>query len=168
VGRTDDLDAELALALELADRADTITLPHFRAADLLVEHKADRSEVTEADRGSESVIRSRLTEARPDHAVLGEEEGLIGPAGARARWIVDPIDGTRGFSRGGPMWGPLVAFEPVIADSAWPRLARRSASSVRTASGVFKACARLPACVRARSTICALISIRLLRSSTSK
>jgi histidinol-phosphatase len=67
MGRTDDLDAELALALELADRADAITLP-FRAAGLLVEHKADRSEVTEADRGSESVIRSRLTEARPDHA----------------------------------------------------------------------------------------------------
>ena len=52
-----DLDAELALALELADLADAITLPRFRAADLLVEHKADRTEVTEADRGSEAAIR---------------------------------------------------------------------------------------------------------------
>ena len=68
---TDDLDAELELALELADRADAITLPHFRAADLLVEHKADRSEVTEADRGSEAAIR-----ARPDR-------GPARPRGAR-------------------------------------------------------------------------------------
>ena len=83
-GEAYDLAAELALALELADRADAITLTHFRAADLLVEHKADRSEVTEADRSSEAAIRARLAEARPGHAVLGEEEGLIGPAGARA------------------------------------------------------------------------------------
>jgi histidinol-phosphatase len=88
-----DLDAELVLALELADLADAITFPHFRAADLLVEHKADRSEVTAADRGAEAAIRNLLAEARADHAVLGEEEGLIGPADARARWVVDPIDG---------------------------------------------------------------------------
>jgi histidinol-phosphatase len=129
VGRTDDLDAELALALELADRADAITLPHFRAADLLVEHKADRSEVTEADRGSESAIRSRLTEARPDHAVLGEEEGLIGPAGARARWIVDPIDGTSNYVKGIPIWATLIALELdgelVVGVASAPALGRR-------------------------------------------
>ena len=107
----DDLDAELALALELADLADAITLPHFRAADLLVEHKADRTEVTEADRGTEAAIRARLAEARPDHAVLGEEEGLIGPADARARWIIDPIDGTSNYVKGIPIWATLIALE---------------------------------------------------------
>jgi len=124
-----ELGAELALALELADRADAITLPHFRAADLLVEHKADRSEVTEADRGSEAAIRARLTETRPDHAVLGEEEGLIGPVGARARWIVDPIDGTSNYVKGIPIWATLIALELdgqlVVGVASAPALGRR-------------------------------------------
>jgi histidinol-phosphatase len=127
--RAHDLGAELALALELADRADAITLPHFRAADLLVEHKADRSEVTEADRGSEAAIRARLTETRPDHAVLGEEEGLIGPVGARARWIVDPIDGTSNYVKGIPIWATLIALERegeiVVGVASAPALGHR-------------------------------------------
>jgi histidinol-phosphatase len=125
----DDLDAELALALELADLADTITLPHFRSSDLLIEHKADRSEVTAADRGSEAAMRRRLAEARPDHAVLGEEEGLIGRADARARWIIDPIDGTSNYVKGVPIWATLIALELdgslVVGVASAPALGRR-------------------------------------------
>jgi histidinol-phosphatase len=76
---------ELALALELADLADSITLQHFRSTSLTVDRKSDRTEVTIADRGTESAIRARLAEARPHHAVLGEEEGLIGDRKAAAR-----------------------------------------------------------------------------------
>lgn len=105
------LEAELALALELADIADAITLPHFRNTSLEVERKADRTEVTVADRGSESAIRSELASRRPHHAVLGEEEGLIGPEGATARWIIDPIDATSNFVKGIPAWATLIALE---------------------------------------------------------
>jgi histidinol-phosphatase len=124
-----DPAAELELALELADLADAVTVPHFRSAHLLVEHKADRSEVTAADRGSEAVIRGRLAIARPDHAVLGEEEGLIGPGAARARWIVDPIDGTSNFVKGIPIWATLIALEVdgavVVGVASAPALGRR-------------------------------------------
>jgi histidinol-phosphatase len=124
-----DLEAELALALELADLADAVTLPHFRSADLLVEHKADRTEVTVADRGTEAAIRARLAAARPDHAVLGEEEGLIGSSEARARWIIDPIDGTSNFVKGIPIWATLIALEVdgelVVGVASAPALGRR-------------------------------------------
>ncbi|HEY8094204.1 MAG TPA: inositol monophosphatase family protein, partial [Acidimicrobiales bacterium] len=124
-----ELAGELELALDLADRADAITLPHFRADDLQVEHKADRTEVTVADRGTEAAIRARLAVARPDHAVLGEEEGLIGSATARARWIIDPIDGTSNFVKGVPIWATLIALEVdgelVVGVASAPALGRR-------------------------------------------
>jgi histidinol-phosphatase len=123
------LEDELALALELADLADGITMPHFRSADLLIEHKADRTEVTVADRGCEAAIRERVAAARPDHAMLGEEDGLLGPAGARARWIVDPIDGTSNFVKGIPIWATLIALELdgdlVVGVASAPALGRR-------------------------------------------
>jgi histidinol-phosphatase len=102
---------ELALALELADLADSITLPHFRSTSLTVDRKSDRTEVTIADRGTESAIRARLAEDRPHHAVLGEEEGLIGDPHATARWIIDPIDATSNFVKGIPAWATLIALE---------------------------------------------------------
>jgi histidinol-phosphatase len=102
---------DLALAHELADLADAVTLPRFRATDLRVDRKADTTEVTEADRRSEAALRRRLAEARPDHAVLGEEEGLLGPDGASHRWILDPIDGTSNYVKGVPIWATLVALE---------------------------------------------------------
>jgi histidinol-phosphatase len=124
-----DLTGELALALDLADLADAITLPHFRSSTLGVEHKADDSEVTVADRASEAAIRARLTSERPDHAVLGEEEGLIGPPGATARWIIDPIDGTSNYVRGIPVWASLIALELdgalVVGVASAPALGRR-------------------------------------------
>jgi histidinol-phosphatase len=122
-------DDDLALALELADLADAITLPHYRDRSFTVRHKDDRSEVTEADRGAEAAIRRRLAQARPEHAVLGEEEGLIGPAGARSRWIVDPIDGTSNFVKGVPVWATLIALEHdgelVVGVASAPALGRR-------------------------------------------
>ena len=74
-GRIAAVDADLALALELADLADGIALPRFRALDLAVRTKPDRTPVTEADEAVERAIRERLAEARPEDAILGEEEG---------------------------------------------------------------------------------------------
>ncbi len=124
-----DLAAELALALELADLADAVTLPRFRAADLAVSHKPDASEVTEADTAAEAVIRRRLAEARPRDAVLGEEEGLAGAEDAPARWMIDPIDGTSNYVKGVPIWATLIALQhddTVVAGVASaPALGRR-------------------------------------------
>jgi histidinol-phosphatase len=126
---TVDLDAELALALRLADVADAITLPRYRAADLSVRHKADATHVTDADTASEAAMRALLARERPDHAVLGEEEGLIGDLDAASRWILDPIDGTASFVRGLPIWGTLIALEHdgaiVVGVASAPALGRR-------------------------------------------
>ena len=102
---------ELALAVEVADRCDEITLAAFRSSGLRIDHKADRSEVTEADREAERVAVDLLRSRRPDHAVLGEEFGTDGPVDAQWRWIIDPIDGTSGFARGIPIWATLIALE---------------------------------------------------------
>jgi len=124
-----DLDAELALALELADLADAVTLPRFRAVDLQVERKDDATEVTEADRGAEAAVRARLAEARPGHAVLGEEDGLIGPDDASHRWVIDPIDGTSNFVKGIPIWATLIALQidgrVAVGVASAPALGRR-------------------------------------------
>jgi histidinol-phosphatase len=101
---------DLSLAHELADLADSITLERFRAADLRVETKPDMTPVTEADRATERAIRDRLRTARPDDAVVGEEMPASAQQGDR-RWIVDPIDGTKGYVRGVPVWATLVALE---------------------------------------------------------
>jgi histidinol-phosphatase len=100
---------DLALALELADVADAITLPRFRASDLVVETKPDLTPVSEADHAVERAIRERLAAARPGEPVLGEEEG-DGGAGP-VRWIVDPIDATKNYVRGIPVYATLIAVE---------------------------------------------------------
>ena len=108
------MDADLALALALADLADGIALPRFRALDLAVRTKPDRTPVTEADEAVERAIRERLAEARPDDAILGEEEGERGSEPQRPsprRWVVDPIDGTKNYSRGIPVWFTLLGLE---------------------------------------------------------
>ena len=102
-------DADLALALELAEAADVIALGRFRATDLVVETKPDLTPVTEADRAIEEMLRDRLATARPEAAVIGEEFGKSGDASAR--WILDPIDGTKNFVRGVPVWATLIALE---------------------------------------------------------
>jgi histidinol-phosphatase len=123
------MHADLALALELADVADAITLPRFRSRDLRIDRKADATEVTEADRDAEAAIRRSLAAARPDHAVLGEEEGLIGDLDAPFRWVIDPIDGTANYVRGVPIWGTLIAMmegdDVVVGVASAPALGRR-------------------------------------------
>lgn len=114
---------DLALALELADLADAVTLERYRASDLVVETKPDLTPVTEADRAAEEAIRERLASVRPRDGVVGEEYG--GTAEAERRWIVDPIDGTKNFVRGIPVWATLIALEDVAAVVSAPALHRR-------------------------------------------
>jgi len=99
---------DLALALALADLADSISLPRFGAEDLRVSTKSDRSPVTDADHAVEQALRERLAAARPQDGVLGEEQG---DREGTARWVLDPIDGTRNFARGVPVWATLIALE---------------------------------------------------------
>jgi histidinol-phosphatase len=123
---------DLALALELADACDAITLGRYGAADLAVETKADATPVSEADLGAEEAVRARLAQERPQDAVLGEEYGSSesDPAhpGGR-RWIIDPIDGTKNYVRGIPVWATLLALEeagePSVAVVSAPALGRR-------------------------------------------
>lgn len=119
---------DLALALSLADAADRITLSRFQAVDLHVESKPDNTPVSDADTAVESMIRARLAVDRPDDAVLGEEEGLVG-AGARRRWILDPVDGTKNFVRGVPVWGTLLGLEVdgemIVGVASAPAMSRR-------------------------------------------
>ena len=102
------MDADLRYALELADAADALTVSRFRATDLRVDTKPDLTPVTDADRPVERMMRERIARDRPGEGVLGEEEG---DDGGSVRWIVDPIDGTKNFSRGIPVWASLVALE---------------------------------------------------------
>jgi histidinol-phosphatase len=100
---------DLSFALELADLADAITVERFQADDLVVETKPDQSPVTEADRAVEQALRKRISEERPAHGVIGEEFGAGEPTSAR--WILDPIDGTKNYLRGIPVWATLIALE---------------------------------------------------------
>ena len=103
------MHTDLSFALELADLADAITTERFQADDLVVETKPDLSPVTEADRAVEQVLRKRIGEERPGHGVVGEELGADDAGGAR--WILDPIDGTKNYLRGLPVWATLIALE---------------------------------------------------------
>jgi histidinol-phosphatase len=102
---------DLALALALADVADAITVSRFRATDLLVETKPDLTPVTEADRDVERAIRDQLAAARPADSVLGEEFGASSAPDGDRRWIIDPIDGTKNYVRGVPVWATLIALQ---------------------------------------------------------
>ena len=105
---------DLTLALRLADVADEITLGRFRADDLVVETKPDLTPVTEADRAVEQAMRRELALSAPGDGVFGEEYGgaEVDPARPPARrWIVDPIDGTKSYVRGVPVWATLLALE---------------------------------------------------------
>lgn len=110
----------LVAAEELARLTGSVALQHYRSA-LSVERKADGSPVTAADRGAEQAAREWVRRRFPDDGVLGEEFGEE-RAGARRRWIIDPIDGTKSFVRGVPLWGSLVALcegETVLAGAAF-------------------------------------------------
>ena len=120
---------DLAVALALAAEADLIAIDRYRAQDLGVRLKPDRTQVTDADERVERMIRSRLEAARPGDPVLGEElGGAREPVPGRC-WIVDPIDGTSNFVRGVPAWGALIALAidgvPQVGVVSAPALGRR-------------------------------------------
>ncbi|HKE77632.1 MAG TPA: inositol monophosphatase family protein [Acidimicrobiales bacterium] len=102
--------ALLDLAVAVAREAGEVTLEWFGARDLAVEAKADGTPVTAADRAAERLVRERLAAAVPDDGVLGEEEPET-PGRSGRRWIVDPIDGTKGFARGVPLYTTLLALD---------------------------------------------------------
>ena len=119
---------DLAFAHRLADAADELTMEHFRHLSLVVERKADRTEVTVADRGAEDAIRSIIARKRPDDGIVGEEHGTLeGTSGCR--WIIDPIDGTSNYVRGVPLWATLIALERdgklIVGVASCPPLVRR-------------------------------------------
>lgn len=99
-----------AVAMAAARAGGRAALPYFRRADLQVEWKADESPVTVADRAAEEAIHAIVRDAFPNDGWLGEETGTASGSSGR-RWIVDPIDGTRNFVRGVPLWATLVACE---------------------------------------------------------
>jgi len=124
MSRTDDLE----LALLLADRADALTSSRFGALDLRVETKPDLTPVTDADRAVETELREALARERPNDSIVGEEFG--GDTAFTGRqWIIDPIDGTKNFVRGVPVWASLIALlqdgVPVVGAVSAPALQRR-------------------------------------------
>jgi histidinol-phosphatase len=120
---------DLAVALTLAAEADLIAIDRYRAQDLDVQLKPDRTQVTDADTRVERMIREHLAAARPDDAVLGEEFGGGDPHAPGRQWIVDPIDGTSNFVRGVPIWGCLLSLVidgvPQLGVVSAPALERR-------------------------------------------
>ena len=127
-GMSTDFSADLDLALRLADEADAITRTRFGALDLTVTDKPDLTPVSDADLGVERAVRGTLGAERPGDAILGEEFG--GDAVFTGRqWVVDPIDGTKNFVRGVPVWASLIALlddgVPVVGVVSAPALNRR-------------------------------------------
>jgi histidinol-phosphatase len=124
---------DLALAHLLADIADSIALERYQALDLVITTKPDNTPVTDADRAVETAIRQALATHRPDDGLLGEEFGSE-ITGAKRYWIIDPIDGTKNFMRGVPVWACLIALvevgvdgtqEVVVGIASAPALSRR-------------------------------------------
>jgi histidinol-phosphatase len=104
---------DLSLALRLADAADEISTARFGAIDLVVDTKPDLTPVSDADRAVEVAIRTMLANERPRDAIVGEEFGTTSPSDPQStgrRWVVDPIDGTKNFVRGVPVWATLIAL----------------------------------------------------------
>lgn len=131
---------DMELALRLADRADALTVERFGAMDLRVDTKPDLTPVTDADRGAEAALRDLLAHDRPDDLVLGEEYGGT-PVFAGRQWVIDPIDGTKNFVRGVPVWASLIALlqdgVPVVGVVSAPALQRRWWAGAQT--GAFAA-----------------------------
>ncbi|HEY0519480.1 MAG TPA: inositol monophosphatase family protein [Ilumatobacteraceae bacterium] len=125
-----DLAADLAFGLALADTADAITLAYYEERSFSVDWKANRTEVTQADRETESAISAEINARRPDDGMFGEEHGIVGNADSPWRWVIDPIDGTSNFVRGVPVWATLIALThsehgPVVGVVSAPALGRR-------------------------------------------
>jgi histidinol-phosphatase len=123
-----DIDKDVALALRLADQADALTMDRFGALDLHIDTKPDLTPVTDADRAVEVAVRDALSRERSGDAVLGEEFGGTVVFSGR-QWVIDPIDGTKNFVRGVPVWATLIALlddgVPVVGVVSAPALQRR-------------------------------------------
>ena len=120
---------DLSLALAAAANADLVSMARFRQSDLQVDQKADLTPVTDADRAVEDSIRQTIRSARPDDQILGEERGHSGGSSGSREWVIDPIDGTAGFSRGLPIWATLIALTvdgiPQVGVVSAPALSQR-------------------------------------------
>jgi len=119
---------DVNLALDLAEEADSLTMQRFGAVDLRIETKPDMTPATDADLDAETMLRGRLAERRPQDSVLGEEFGGTAEFSGR-QWVLDPIDGTKNFVRGVPVWATLIALlvdgVPVVGVVSAPALSRR-------------------------------------------
>jgi len=117
------MSPRLAFAIELAITAGRSTLAHFQTGTP-VELKSDATPVTIADRGAERLIRAEIERSYPGEAILGEEEGALGES--ENRWVVDPIDGTKSFISGVPLYATLLAYEdagePILGVCYFPAL----------------------------------------------
>jgi histidinol-phosphatase len=126
------LDDELALANELADIADAVSMRYFRSLDLVVTTKPDLTPVTQADHEIERALRELVATRRPGHAIVGEEFGGDVSAVSGWRWVIDPIDGTKSFVRGNETWGTLIALqkdgESMVAVASTPAFGHRYAA----------------------------------------
>jgi len=124
---TPDYTDDLRLAHLLADDADSLSTSRFKALDLHVMTKPDLTPVSDADEAVEESIRRTLSRARTRDAVTGEEQGTSGSSARR--WIIDPIDGTKNFVRGVPVWATLIGLavdnEVVMSVVSAPQLGRR-------------------------------------------
>jgi histidinol-phosphatase len=122
------MNSDLELALQMADVADHLSMSRYRALDLSIETKPDFTPVTEADRAVETAIRELLASKRPADGVIGEEFPNTNEAASRT-WIIDPIDATKNYVRGVPVWGTLIALaidgEPVVGVVSAPAMGRR-------------------------------------------
>src|SRR3984957_16467365 len=119
---------DLTLALTLADRADVLTRTRFGALHLSIDTKPDLTPVTDADRAVEADVRQVLGRERPNDSIVGEEFGGTTTFTGR-QWIIDPIDGTKNFVRGVPVWASLIALladgAPTVGGAGAPALQRR-------------------------------------------
>lgn len=125
--RVASYDDDLRLAHVIADQVDALTMSRFKARDLAVSTKPDLTPVSDADSSAEELIRSQLKRTRPRDAVVGEE--LENTGHGPRQWVVDPIDGTKSFVRGVPVWATLIALvdqgRPVLGLVSAPALSRR-------------------------------------------
>lgn len=118
---------DLRLAHVLADAVDQLTMSRFKAQDLRVDTKPDMTEVTDADRSAEELVRAQLSRSRSRDQVIGEEFGTTGSSSRQ--WVIDPIDGTANFVRGVPVWATLIGLiedgQCVAGVVSAPALSRR-------------------------------------------
>src|SRR5829696_8421914 len=122
------LSDDLSLAHVLADTADSISMSRFKALDLYVESKPDLTPVSDADTAVEKALRMTLARTRSRDGVLGEEFGVSG-ANRNRQWVIDPIDGTKNYIRGVPIWATLISLmegdTPVVGLVSAPAIGRR-------------------------------------------